>query len=197
MAESWSPAKQSANPQSVSLSYRCSAWSALSRSSASSVTGHVYLEKYKAGGEEEKESAYQAAPDTDSAVILALCHENLRIRRELRVCFQRAIYRHRELSFLSFIIQACSILRHWRHDLLWLESSSATDVEFLIVGLALASKRRRIESGKILVFSVCEWQKCSCQFDCHPLPFRANFVCAYAALHRVLSFSITHSHKPL
>ena len=46
-AESWSPTKHSADPQSVSLSGRCSAWSTSSRSSASSVTGQVYLEEQK------------------------------------------------------------------------------------------------------------------------------------------------------
>ena len=34
----------------------------------------------------------------------------------------------------------------------WLESRSATDVDFLIVGLVMGPKKRRIESGKTLVF---------------------------------------------
>ena len=60
----------------------------------------------------------------------------------------------------------------------------------------MGPKRRRIESGKTLVFSVSEWQNCSRQFACHPEPFARFFVCAYAALHRVLSYAMTYSHKP-
>ena len=59
------------------------------------------LGKAKSGAEEEKERV--SAPESDSAVILALCHEKLRVRRELRECFQRKIYRCRE-PFLSFTI---------------------------------------------------------------------------------------------
>ena len=36
----------------------------------------------------------------------------------------------------------------------WLESRSATGVDILLVGLVMGPKRRRIESGKKLVFSV-------------------------------------------
>ena len=43
----------------------------------------------------------------------------------------------------------------------WLESRSATGVDISLVGLVMGPKRRRIESGKKLVFSVSEWQKCS------------------------------------
>ena len=42
----------------------------------------------------------------------------------------------------------------------WLESGSATGGDNLLVGL-MGPKKRRIESGKKLVFSVSEWQKCS------------------------------------
>ena len=59
----------------------------------------------------------------------------------------------------------------------WLEPRADTDVDFLIVGLVMGPKRRRIESGKTLVFSVSEWQKCSRQFACHPEPF-ARFLYA-------------------
>ena len=63
----------------------------------------------------------------------------------------------------------------------WLEVRSGTDVDFLIVGLVMGPKRRRIESGKKLVFSVGEWQKCSHQFACHPEPF-ARFLYAHMRL---------------
>ena len=57
---------------------------------------------------------------------------------------------------------------------------SCTDIDFLIMGLVMGPKRRRIESGKKLqlVFSVGELQKCCRQFACHPVPIRAVFVCA-------------------
>ena len=67
----------------------------------------------------------------------------------------------------------------------WLESRSATGVDISLVGLVMGPKRRRIESGKKLVFSVSEWQKCSRQFACHPEPFarflyaRTRFFTAY------------------
>ena len=51
----------------------------------------------------------------------------------------------------------------------WLESRSDTDVDFLIVGLVMGPKRRRIESGKTLVLSVSEWQKCFVLFYCYVL----------------------------
>ena len=59
----------------------------------------------------------------------------------------------------------------------WLETWSATDVDFLVVGLVMGPKRRRIESGKTLVFSVSEWQKVAC----HPEPF-ARFLYARTRL---------------
>ena len=45
----------------------------------------------------------------------------------------------------------------------------------------MGPKRRRIESGKTLVLSVSEWQKCSHQFACHPEPF-ARFLYARTRL---------------
>ena len=53
----------------------------------------------------------------------------------------------------------------------WLESRSVKDFDFFIVGFVMGPKRKQIESGKKLVFSVSEWQKCSRQFACHPEPF--------------------------
>ena len=49
------------------------------------------------------------------------------------------------------------------------------------MGLVLGPKRRRIKSGKKLVFSVSEWQKGSRQFTCHPEPF-ARFLYARTRL---------------
>ena len=113
------------------------------------------------------------------------------------MCFQRAMTRRcGKPSFLSFTIRACVIRRLVRHHLLpgWSPGQPLT-LSFLIVGLVMGPKRRRIESGKKLVFSVSEWQKCSRQFACHPEPFARFFVCAYAALHDVLSYAMTYSHK--
>ena len=39
----------------------------------------------------------------------------------------------------------------------WLESGSATGVDISLVGLVRGPERRRIESGKKLVFTVSEW----------------------------------------
>ena len=63
-----------------------------SLSSASSVTGQIYLEERNvAGGEEVKEWAF--APESDNVVILVPYQVKTHVRREQRVCFQRAIIR--------------------------------------------------------------------------------------------------------
>ena len=117
-------------------------------------------------------------------------------RAEAWVRFQRAIYRCGGPSFLNFTIQARSILRHLRHDLLLVGVQLSYRCCLSIAGPAMAPKRRRIESGKKLVLSVSEWQKCSRRFACHPVPFARLFVCAYVALHDVSSYAMTYSHKP-
>ena len=81
--------------------------------------------------------------------------------------------------------------RYCGTTLSWLESRSATDIGFFSCGTWKKANRTR----KKLVFSVGEWQICSRQFAWHPVPFHAFFVCAYAALHDVLSYALTYSHK--
>ena len=73
----------------------------------------------------------------------------------------------------------------------WLESWLAADIGFLSFG----TWKKAIRTRKKLVFSVDEWQICSRQFAWHPVPFHAFFVCAYAALHDLLSYALTYSHK--
>ena len=176
--------------------------------SASSVTGQIYLEEWNvAGGEEEKEWVF--APESDNVVILKLVPYQVKTQSAKRAT--NVLPKSNESVRRAFFPELHhSSMRHLEAfaspSTSWLESRSDTDFDFLIVGLVgpffylivglVGRKRRRIESGKTLIFSVSKWQKCSRQFACHPEPFARFFVCAYAALHRVLSYAMTYSHKP-
>ena len=131
-----------------------------------------------AGGEEEKEWVF--APESEKVIILVPYQE--KTQRKCRKKATSVLPKSNESVRRAFFPE----LHHsslWHPEAFappptsWLESRSATDVDFLIVGLVMGPKRRRIESGKTLVFSVSEWQKRSRQFACHPEPF-ARFLYA-------------------
>ena len=167
-AESWSPAKHSADVQFVSLSYRCSACHRVSLP----VTGQISLRNV-AGGEEEK--GWVFAPESDNCNVVILVPDQVNTQSAKRAT--SVLPKSNESSGAESLPSWTSPFEFAASGgfcattYSWLEARSGTDVDILFVGLVMGPKRRRIESVKKLVFSVGEWQNCSCQFACHPEPF--------------------------
>ena len=115
---------------------------------------------------------------------------------ESNECFQRAMNRCGVPSFLSFTIRACGIRRLLRHHLLpgW----SLGQLQALIFHQWDLLWVRKEGESKVerSWFSVSANGKNVPASSLATRAFRAVFVCAYAALHGVLGYAMTYSHKP-
>ena len=103
--------------------------------------------------------------------------------------------RCREPSFLSFTIRARGIQRLLRNHRLpgW----SLGQLQPLIFYLwNLLSEKKANQKWKETDFQCQRMGKRFLPVRLPPRAFRAVLVCAYAALHDVLSYAMTYSHKP-
>ena len=118
------------------------------------------------------------------------------MRREQRVCFQSNESVGRAFSPEASPFELAASGGFCATAYSWLKSRSATNVDFLTVGLVMGPKRRRIESGKKLVSVSANGKKMFQPVRLPPRAFCAVLVCVYVALHDVLSYAMTYSHKP-